>query len=309
MRHASSPLLSLAVLAVLTAAGCGGGGGAAGPAATPAGPSTTGTTPTGPTATTQAATVGVWEGTVTSQVTGQSVPMMGFADASGTGAWVMADGRVFGGPMPAAGAATAMLGAHMGPAGRFPDGSMLGPMQMTIDGAAPGMMDGRFAGVGDRETFHAAMSPVWNRPASLADLAGVYARTNSAGYSISVAIDAAGRITANDSRGCVLNGTASVPDPAHNLYRLNATVTSCGAFDGTYAGMGTLLDVDAMKPWLERMRPPLDPNANGGTGGGMMGGGMMGGPPPQNAIPSGAKNLFMFALFNGTSAIMDAVAK
>ena len=59
--------------------------------------------------------------------------------------------------------------------------------------------------------------------------------------------------TANDTRGCVINGSVTVPDPSHNLYQLHATVTSCGVLDGAYQGMGTLVDATAMREWLGSM--------------------------------------------------------
>jgi hypothetical protein len=36
----------------------------------------------------------------------------------------------------------------------------------------------------------------------------------------------------------------------HNLYHLNAAVTSCGVLNGTYEGMGTLVDATAMRDWM-----------------------------------------------------------
>jgi hypothetical protein len=44
-----------------------------------------------------------------------------------------------------------------------------------------------------------------------------------------------------------------VPDATHNLYQLNATVTSCGVLNGTYQGHGTLVDATAMRSWTTAM--------------------------------------------------------
>ena len=77
-----------------------------------------------------------------------------------------------------------------------------------------------------------------------------------------------------------------------------ATVTSCGSPDGTYRGMGTLLDADAMRDWMSAMHP-LE------QGGHTHGAPMMGG----NTVPTGQRNLFMLSIVNDRNAIMDALAR
>ena len=56
-----------------------------------------------------------------------------------------------------------------------------------------------------------------------------------------------------------VSGTIAVPDALHNLYGIDATVSSCGALDGRYRGMGTLVDAEAMQDWMTAMHP-LDPS-------------------------------------------------
>jgi hypothetical protein len=302
------PRLYVAVRAVLLAASvasilsaCGGGSSSAPAAAPPASP---GAAPPGagsPGATTQSA-VGIWEGTITSQATGQVSPMLGMVDAAGASFWMTADGRVMVGPVgTTVPHAAVQVAAHMDQGGAFANGSMHGSMDFAFDSAvAAGALAGHVSGMGDTYTFRAAMSNMWNRPASLATLAGVYTRSTVTGYTVTLAISADGRLSGSDTRGCVMNGLATVPDPSRNLYRLTANVTSCGTLNGDYAGMGTLVDATAMSSWLRQM-PPL---ATGGVhGGGMMHGG------PMNTIPTGARNLFMFALTSGQHAIMDALAR
>jgi hypothetical protein len=123
-----------------------------------------------------------------------------------------------------------------------------------------------------------------------------------------------GQLTGSDSRGCVFNGNVSVPDATHNLYQISATVTSCGILNGSYQGHGTLLDATAMQSWMGSMG--CFQYGSGGWGGGMMGGGMMGGGmggwwpySGSNTVPTGTSNLFMFAMTDGTHAIMDALAR
>jgi hypothetical protein len=87
-------------------------------------------------------------------------------------------------------------------------------------------------------------------------------------------------------------------------------VTSCGVLNGTYQGHGTLVDADAMRNWTATMGC-FQYGANGWTGGGMMGGGMGNWWPNTgtNTVPSGANNLFMFAMTNDQYAFMDALAR
>lgn len=294
-------LTMLAASAML--AGCGGGGGSADPGTAPSlGPgSSTGDGSTKPTA-------GVWQGTITSSTTG-TARVMGLTGTSGPGIWMATDGRVWTGQVPMSGTQmTATMAAYMYPGRQFPDGSNHGPWSMT--GAyANGAWSGQFSGTGDSATFQFSMHPAFERPASLDQLASTYTRTTSIGYTMTLSVTQGGQLTGSDSRGCVFNGSVTVPDPSHNLYQLDVVATSCGILNGTYAGRGTLLDATAMQAWTGSMG--CFQYGSGGWGGGMMGGGMGGWWPysGSNTVPSGTTNLFMFAMTNGTHAIMDALAK
>jgi hypothetical protein len=292
-------LLAACIASILSA--CGGGSSSAPTAVMPASPGAAPPGAASPGATTQSAT-GVWEGTITSQATGQVTPMLGMVDAAGASLWMTADGRVMAGPIGTTMPQGAVpVTAHMDQGGAFANGSLHGSMEFAFDSAVTaGALAGHVSGMGDTYTFRTAMSGMWSRPASLATLAGVYTRSTVSGYTITLAIGADGRLSGNDTRGCVLNGLAIVPDPSRNLYRLTASVTSCGTLNGDYAGMGTLVDATAMSSWLRQM-PPL-------ATGGMHGGGVMHG-SPMNTIPTGASNLFMFALTSSQHAIMDALAR
>ena len=290
----------------LALAGCGGGGG--GSSSSDTGGNDTGGSSGG---TDKTSTTGVFKGTITSTTTGQATTVMGMTAPNGHSVWMTTDGRVFDGTMPMTGSSfDAAMTGYMYPANHFPDGGNLGPASMHM-GYGGGTWTGTYSGNGDGGTFTMGMSTMWDRPASLATLAGTYTRTTSIGYTMTMSITASGELTASDSRGCVVNGTVTVPDPTHNLYKLDATVTSCGALDGTYHGYGSLLDADAMRDWTQAMGC-FQYGAGGMMGGGGMGGGMMGGWWPMtgtNTVPSGTGNLFMFSIVNGHYAIMDALAR
>ena len=295
---------SIAAAAVLALTACGGGGGGGSSNSTSnnngAGTGSTNTTP------------GVWQGSVTSTTTGTS-SVIGLTNTSGHSVWMTTDGRVWTGQMPTTGTQLNVnMAGYMYPGRQFPDGTNYGTWSM-MGSYANGTWSGQFNGSGDVTTFSYSMHPGYNRPASLDLLAGTYTRTTSIGYTMTWSFTQSGQLTGSDSRGCVLNGTVSVPDPTHNLYQIDATVTSCGILDGSYQGRGTLLDATAMQNWMGSMG--CFQYGYGGWGG-MMGGGMMGGGMGgwwpyngTNTVPTGTNNLFMFAMTDGRHAIMDALAR
>lgn len=245
-------------------------------------------------------TPGVWKGTITSTTTGLASPVVALTGNDGHSVWMSSDGRVWSGQLPLHGDRfDATFSAHMHEGLHFPDGTSHGLASMEFERHSTTGTSGRHSGCGDQGSFNMSHSPMWDRPAALATVAGVYTRSTSSGYTMTMAIGANGQFTANDSRGCVINGTIGVPDATHNMYGMDATVSSCGSLDGHYQGMGTLLDADAMQDWMTAMHP-LE------HGGHSHGGSHMGG---HNTVPSGHHNLFMFSMVNGQGAIMDAMAR
>jgi hypothetical protein len=250
-------------------------------------------------------TIGVSKGTIVSTTTGQTASVFVLTAHDGHSVWMTTDGRVWSGQMPMTGDRfSANLMGHMYEGDHFPDGTNHGTASFMIDHHSSGTTGGRYDGNGDHGTFSMGMSPMWERPASLDEVAGVYTRSTSSGYTITMTIGANGELMGSDSKGCVFNGTLSVPDPARNMYAIEATVSSCGSLDGNYRGMGALVDADAMVDWMTAMHP-LE------QGGHTHGGTMMGGSPMMghNTVPSGQRNLFMFAIANEQNAIMEALAR
>lgn len=275
-----------AIAATLALAACGGSGSSSTPSSGNPGAGAS-------------STAGLWKGSFNSTTTGVSSLLVVMTDDGGHSAWMTTDGRVYAGTMPMIGHQfESDLAAYMDPGGHFPDGSNLGTGHVVVDSHDASRMTGHFSGTGDSGTFSMQLSPMWNRSASLAGVAGTYTRTTSTGYAMTLTLGADGHLMGSDTAGCILDGTVGVPDPAHDLYRLDVAASSCGGFDGTYRGMGTLVDAEAMQDWMSRMP--------GYQHGGMMGGGGMMG---SNTVPGGQHNLFMFALFDDRHAIMDALAR
>ena len=106
------------------------------------------------------------------------------------------DGRVWDGQLPMSGARfDATFAGHMYDGAHFPDGTNHGPASMTVDHHAQGTMSGRYSGSGDTGTFNMSLSPMWDRPASIGTVAGVYTRTTSNGYTMTMTLDANGQLT------------------------------------------------------------------------------------------------------------------
>lgn len=290
-----------AIVLVVTACGGGGGGSSVATATAPA-PTGGANSPATPPA---ASTSGVWKGTIASTTTGRSVPLVALTGVDGHSVWMTTDGRVWSGSMPTTGDHfDATFSGHMSEGDHFPDGTDHGTASMMIDHHSSSMTSGRYSGSGDAGTFDMGPNPMWDRPSALDVVAGVYTRSTSNGYTMTMTIGANGQVTGSDSRGCVFTGTVTVPDPTHNIYGMDTTVTTCGSLDGHYQGMGTLLDADAMQDWMIAMHP-LE------HGGHSHGGAMMGGSPMmgRNVVPTGQRNLFMFSVANDQHAMMDALAR
>lgn len=87
---------------------------------------------------------------------------------------------------------------------------------------------------------------------SMQQLAGVYTRTTHfLGLPLStltISINGDGVLTGSHSSGCVLNGSASIPDAARNIVRFDVRMEQCGSqfgssrsWNGEYTGLGALL--------------------------------------------------------------------
>jgi hypothetical protein len=274
-------LVSVTLAGAVIAACGGGGGGASAPATAVTPPATT------------TSNAGLWKGTVTSS--GQPQEAVGTVGDNGQFHLSMANGMTFVGTMQGSGTSFSMnMTAYMPEGQTFPNGAPSASMAFAVTMTGNGMMTGTYSGAGQSGSFSLAMDAMGSRSASLQAVAGTYTRSNSTGYTVTMTIGANGQLTGSNTRGCVFNGAVSVPSPTRNQYSISMTVTSCGALDGNYTGMGTLVDASSMTNWMTTMRSS------------MMSGGMMAG---TNVIPTGTSNLFMYAVSNGQRAIMDSLAK
>jgi hypothetical protein len=78
-------------------------------------------------------------------------------------------------------------------------------------------------------------------------LQGNYTTFLPNGYTLTISIDARGRLNGADTNGCSLSGQA-VKSRTANVFDVRLDVTSCGARDGRYLGKGALLPAEGDRP-------------------------------------------------------------
>lgn len=79
------------------------------------------------------------------------------------------------------------------------------------------------------------------RRSELAALEGHYMTHLGSGYTLTVSIDRAGRMTGIDTRGCRLDGQARAQNPKSAVFDVTLEVSACATSDGRYSGDAALL--------------------------------------------------------------------
>jgi hypothetical protein len=102
----------------------------------------------------------------------------------------------------------------------------------------------------DRYEFRLTSSAEYGRGLTLQDLAGVYTRSASPpGTTMTLRIEADGRLSGSSADGCTYTGIAQVPDATRNMAQLRVQMSSCGSsglsrrqWNGAYTGLGVLVE-------------------------------------------------------------------
>lgn len=228
-------LIVLAVGGVVAA--CGGGGG---------GSNTN--TPAPPVAAVSPG--GIWEGT--DSVTGLN--LLGLVSESGEFHFIRGDNVQFVGTATMTGSAiSASYEAFTQVGTVFPDGTTHGTgtlsgtvqQRTSITGTSQARTD---SGAVSNGTVNLRFNAVYNRPSSLATIAGNFREPTSGAI---VSISSNGTAFSQDATtGCVLNGTVSIINATYNAYRVQWTYSSCrgtaASLNGvTFRGLGTLDNTSA----------------------------------------------------------------
>jgi hypothetical protein len=197
---------------------------------------------------------GYWKGTATEQDSDRTFDAVALIDADGNAQWLLTRGGLLDddGFVVSANVCCepqfedAVTGKELGET-RTRDGSL----QAEVDGSA---LSGELQFHDEEYRFTLSPSSDYNRSVSLAQLAGVYTRRDDTIFgeevTLTVTIEADGRLTGSYSNGCVFNGNASIPDATHNMARLQIDLANCGSrgsskqWNGAYTGLGVLLAGD-----------------------------------------------------------------
>lgn len=90
---------------------------------------------------------------------------------------------------------------------------------------------------------------IYERPASLNLISGSWSVYNLS-TPTTVTFDQNGDIFGTDSNGCVFSGGATVPDGNRNLYKVNLRIESCGEYNGSYSGLGSLVSESGSEDFI-----------------------------------------------------------
>jgi hypothetical protein len=191
---------------------------------------------------------GIWQGTLTSDVTMSSVMVTAVIDESGAARLLLADGSQLAGSVATDGDhLTGDLTGITQLGSRWRDGTTVG--SFTIDGtaAARATISGTYAGAGDTGRLTLSFDSVYDRASSFAALRGQWALLDAMqNYAATFSIDAQGTIQGSDGYGCIYSGSVTATDPTVNVYAVSLTVANCVIssvnFNGDYSGTGVLTD-------------------------------------------------------------------
>ncbi len=197
---------------------------------------------------------GYWKGTATREDSDRQLEAVALIDAQGNAQWLLTrdgffddDGFVLSGNVCCESQFAGDVTGKELRETRTRDASV----EAGIDG---GLLTGELEFQDDDYSFTLSPSADYNRPVSLTALAGVYTRRTDSIFgeevTLTMTIDPDGRLTGSYSNGCVFNGTASIPDAAHNMVQLQIDLANCGSqgsskqWNGAYTGLGVLLSDD-----------------------------------------------------------------
>src|SRR5204863_6571431 len=123
------------------------------------------------------------------------------------------------------------------------DGSVASPLNVFGAVSPHNFLGGLYSINGETGAYYAQYNAlIYEQPSSLGAVAGTWAIRNAAGAAVgSLQVSASGSFSGSDDAGCHYTGTVSLIDTRYNAYRVNLTVSSCGAANGGYEGLAGFL--------------------------------------------------------------------
>jgi hypothetical protein len=85
--------------------------------------------------------------------------------------------------------------------------------------------------------FSVPYDQAFERPWGIANLQGIYTTSQGTGYTLTIVVDAAGRLSGVDTNGCDLQGEISNRSRGFNYHDVVLDVSRCGKRSGRYDGM------------------------------------------------------------------------
>ena len=194
---------------------------------------------------------GVWQGTLTSDVTMNAVAVTAVITASGSARLILADGSQLSGSVVTNGDQVSGNLTGITELGlQWQDNTTVSSFTINGTVAQRSAITGTYTGAGDSGTLTLTFDSVYDRTSSLATLAGQWERLDALqNITATISFDAQGAIDGSDADGCIYSGTVSVSDSSVDVYTVSLTVANCVVsgldLDGQYTGTGVLSDQTA----------------------------------------------------------------
>ncbi len=192
---------------------------------------------------------GIWDGTLTSNVTAQTFHVLVVVTELGEARFLMEQGpHLFGTVSVNGHTVTANLTGVTAIGVVWPDGSTVASIAVNGTVNERGTLFGSYSGGGDNGTFSTVFDPIYDRKSNLATTAGAWVlkdliQNTTAAY----VVDAMGIVIGLDTDGCAYNGNVTIVDSNFNVYRASLTISNCiigGVdFNGAYTGFLVMADL------------------------------------------------------------------
>lgn len=172
-------------------------------------------------------------------------------------------------------ATSTLLAELLNPVCTFPDGTMIGTIDVIATVVARNSITDTYIGVGDNGTLQLSYIPeLSERGSSLADIAGVWSYSDGLGYMDTMVVQNNGDFVSTDTDGCVLTGRFALIDTSLNEYYIEYDL-SCpagikAAGDGRREGIAFIDDFFFIDDWLEWNITFLEGPLAGRQGGGAL---------------------------------------
>ena len=128
---------------------------------------------------------------------------------------------------------------HAVPGAMLADESTVSALTITAGTVSEGAtLNLTLAAAGTTLTLTMAYDTDYDRGSDLATVADVYMTFDIYGDASSFEVDGSGVIFGQSNAGCVLNGQVTIIDATGNAYDVALDLTSCGALNGSYNGLG-----------------------------------------------------------------------